>query len=110
MAMIPSAPGRSKADQRDGAGLRPRRPSLIDAMASDTCPDPNELAAYIDDALGPDVVRLIRGHVRSCRPCREVVREAKYGRSSWGLSRIGLPIGPAFGRWVRRLTRLRNVP
>jgi hypothetical protein len=43
------------------------------ALRADACPDPGQLAAYLDGTLGPDERTLVERHLLECAECREIV-------------------------------------
>ncbi len=46
---------------------------LAGAIANNTCPDAETLAAFVDETLPPERLDRTAAHVLACEPCREVV-------------------------------------
>jgi len=66
------------------------------AHRPDACPDPEQLAAFIDGGLPPDERTLVEEHVADCPECRDIL-----GGSAESLDEIQELIGPSRARMIR---------
>ena len=65
------------------------------AQRADACPDPEQLAAYIDAGLPPDERTLVERHLVTCPDCRDII-----GGSVEALEEIRSNVLPFRVKWV----------
>src|SRR3954465_11572259 len=68
------------------------------ALRADACPEPEQLAAYIDGTLTPDERTQMERHLAECPECRDVVAESVAALDELG----GLPARkrPSMRAWA----------
>jgi CHAT domain-containing protein len=54
------------------------------ALRADACPQPEQVAAYIDGQLGPDERTTVERHLVGCAECRDIVGDAVAARNELG--------------------------
>src|SRR5262245_46482553 len=66
------------------------------ALPADACPDPEQLAAYVDGGLPPDERTVVERHLVECADCRDILT----GAVAAAPSRTPVVLRPARGKWL----------
>src|SRR5262245_17961319 len=66
------------------------------ALTADACPDPEQLAAYVDGGLPPDERTVVESHLSECADCRDIVG----GAVAASPAPRPVVLRPARGKWI----------